>query len=60
MSAPKDAGYGPFTAEEMTILLEAARIGLAEAETFDGIAEQMDIADAELAGVREKLQGFLG
>jgi len=67
MATPKKAEettgyepYGPFTPGEMAVLLEAARIGLADAENFDALADQMDLADGCLVRVREKIQAYLG
>lgn len=42
--------------EEAIVLFEAARIALADAEVFDMIADKMDIADSDLAEIRDKLE----
>ena len=42
--------------EETIIVLEAARIALSDGDIFDRIAEEMDISDADLASVRDKLE----
>ncbi|QOX80810.1 hypothetical protein FY034_17455 (plasmid) [Trichlorobacter lovleyi] len=44
-----------FTPEETSLLLEAARIALGDANIFDQIAEDTDTADNVLANLREKL-----
>lgn len=44
------------TNEELITVLEAARIALSDGDTFDFIAEQMDIADGDLADLRDKLE----
>lgn len=47
------------TQEEQLIIMEAARIGLADAETFDWIADELDLDDNFLVKLREKLQNIL-
>lgn len=44
-----------FTQEEILTILEAARVGMADADVFDMLAEKMDIADDEMIRIREKL-----
>lgn len=44
-----------FTPEETSLLLEAARIALGDADIFDQIAEDTDTADGILTSLREKL-----
>lgn len=39
--------------------LEVARFALADADTFDYIAEELDLSDAELIRLRENLQSYL-
>jgi hypothetical protein len=39
--------------------MEAARVALSCAKTFDGVADAMDIADPELQAVRDKLAEYL-
>lgn len=48
-----------FTPEELIIILEAARIALVDGEIFGSLAEKMDLADAEMIAVREKLYCFM-
>ncbi len=48
-----------FTESEQTTLYEAARIALGDAETFDRLAEDLDIKDDHLTALREKLQTFM-
>ena len=48
-----------FAREELVTYLEIARIALADAETFDRCAEQMDISDSEMQRLREKLTLFM-
>jgi hypothetical protein len=40
-------------------LLEIARVAMADADTFDYIADQMDLDDDELVQLRETLQTYL-
>lgn len=47
------------TPSDMVELLEVARISLACADTFDYAAEEMDVTDSHLQGLRNKLQVFL-
>jgi hypothetical protein len=49
----------PLKDDELLIVFEAARIALADADVFDGIAESMDLSDKELRRVREKLSAFM-
>lgn len=49
----------PFTDEELLCIFEAARIGLADAETFETIAENMDLADEVMVPLRDKLHDYL-
>lgn len=49
----------PFDQTELITLLEAARITLADAELFDGIANSLDISDDELKALQEKLNSRL-
>lgn len=48
-----------FSASELITLLEAARITLADADLFDGIAESLNISDEELKSLQEKLIDFM-
>lgn len=45
--------------ENLLVLLEAARVGLDDADLFDYIAEQLDMADEELSDIRDSLQTYL-
>ena len=63
-SAKKDKPAGPRTAvpfsdSELLVLLEAARVTLADADVFDQIAEDMDIADGPMRSLRDRLQAYL-
>lgn len=40
-------------------IFEAARMGFADADSFDELAEKMDVSDEHLSGVRDTLQEFL-
>ena len=55
LSLPKQE----FTQEEQTVLLEAARVGLSDADNFDSLADHLDLADEYLIALREKLQLLL-
>ena len=44
------------TQEEQLIIMEAARISLADAEIFDYIADELDLADSELEDLERKIQ----
>jgi len=48
-----------YSAGEMLIIKEAARLALADADVFDDIAGAMDVADQVLINIREKLQADL-
>jgi len=49
----------PFNAEDLLILFESAKIGLSETNSFDRVAETLDINDEYLLGLRERLYKFL-
>jgi len=49
----------PFDAEELVVILEAARLGMADADNFEMLGENMDLSDRELCEIREKLQKFM-
>jgi hypothetical protein len=49
----------PFGVGELITLLEAARVALADADTFDTIAESLDLSDDELKSLQEKLNSHL-
>jgi hypothetical protein len=48
----------PFSEEEQGILFEAARIALADAETFDNLAIEMDLSDEMMRQVCDHLQQY--
>ncbi len=48
-----------FSDDEQVTLLEAARVALADADIFDQLAEDLDLADDELVQLREKLNGVM-
>jgi len=48
-----------FDESDLITLLEAARVGLADADTFDMIAEDMDVSDKTLVSLRERLHEFM-
>lgn len=48
-----------FTQEELLIIMEAARIGLNDADNYTDLAEQLDLSDKELSNLRTKLQNHL-
>jgi hypothetical protein len=56
---PAKAALRSFTPEETLIILETARRALADADLFDEIAGQHDIADDVMAGLRDKLQAAM-
>ena len=45
--------------DNLITYLEAARVAFSDADVSDGIAEQMDISDAEMIRLRDQLQSFL-
>ena len=49
----------PFTYEELTIIFEAANLGISDAEIFDYIAENLDISDDEIKRISDKLYEFM-
>ena len=44
-----------FTAEEQTVVLELARLALADAETYDDVANKLDLSDEFLKPLQEKM-----
>ena len=46
---------GPWTDEEFITILEVARIGLADADIFDWMADMLDINDGDMVALRDKL-----
>ena len=49
----------PFTDEELTIIFEAANLGISDAEIFDYVAENLDISDDEMKRISDKLCEFM-
>lgn len=47
------------TTQEKTVIYEAARIALADAEVFDQLAEDLDLSDNALYLLRDRLQTFM-
>ena len=45
--------------DNLITYLEAARLALADADIFDHVVEQLDIADEEMTRLTESLQTFL-
>jgi len=45
-----------FSDEEKTIIVELARLALADAGVFDKFAEAMDMSDEELQDLRAKIE----
>jgi len=41
-----------FTAEQQSTILELARIALADADTYDRVADEMDLSDCYLKGLQ--------
>jgi hypothetical protein len=54
-----DAGAPPFNDTEMGEIFELARLGLADADNFDQIAEESDLSDEYLQGLRDKVQAWM-
>jgi hypothetical protein len=48
-----------FDESDLITLLEAASIGLSDSETFDTIAESMDLSDEVMVSLRERLHEFM-
>jgi hypothetical protein len=46
----------PLTNEELTIVLEAARVGLSDAESYEHIADKLDLSDKELKSLQGKIE----
>lgn len=51
-----NAQENPLSDEEETVLLEVARIALADGEIFDKIVEQLDMTDSEMKKLQDKIQ----
>jgi len=47
------------TNEERVIVLELARIALSDAETYDLVADELDLSDETLKGLQEKIHNHL-
>jgi ATP phosphoribosyltransferase regulatory subunit HisZ len=45
--------------DNLITYLEAARVALGDADLFDSIADQLDLADAEMIRLRDQLQDYL-
>jgi hypothetical protein len=45
--------------DELIIILEGFRVALADADTFDSMAEEMDISDDVMWNLREKVSDFM-
>jgi hypothetical protein len=56
----KPAELEVFKPDEILVYLEAARVGLADAENFDALGMKLDLCDAEMVRLRNKLEEFLG
>ena len=48
-----------FDESDLITLLEAARIGLSDSETFDAIAEDMDLTDEVMVSLLKRLHEFM-
>ena len=46
----------PFTDEEEGTILETARVALSDAETYEYIADKLDLSDKELKTLQEKIE----
>jgi hypothetical protein len=51
--------FKEFNPEEQLCLLEVAHQALGDADVFDELVQKMDIADEELADVRDRLYDYL-
>lgn len=49
----------PFTGQELTTLLEVARLAMADADMFTDACEAMDVSDSAMAELRDKLQAIM-
>ena len=49
-----------FTDEEFVEIMELARIALADADIFDDMAEKLDLSDAYMIKLRDKIEKFMG
>jgi hypothetical protein len=45
--------------DELLIILEGFRVALSDANTFDSMAEEMDISDDVMWNLREKVSDFM-
>jgi hypothetical protein len=46
-----------FTVEEQVTILEIARLALSDGETFDHIADKLDMDDGEVKALQEMIEG---
>ena len=46
----------PFNDEEEGVVLELARMALADAEVYDRFAEELDLTDRELKSLQKKIE----
>ena len=59
---PTGGNYGsrvevnPLTEQEETIVLELAKVSLADGETYDYLAEELDLSDEYLKELQEKIE----
>ena len=47
-----------FTKEEETIILEAARVALSDADLYEGVALDLDLSDDVLKALQEKIESI--
>ena len=45
-----------FNDEEKTIVMELARLALADADTYDRVADELDLADDVLKDLQERIE----
>jgi hypothetical protein len=55
----RDVALKPFATGELVSILEAARVALADGDTFDRLAADMDLSDAALKDLQTRLEHFL-
>lgn len=48
-----------FTEEELVTYLEIARMALRDGDFFDACAEEMDLSDAKMQRLRDKLHKYM-
>lgn len=49
-----------FTEEELIEILEISRRALADGDTFDDLARELDLSDHYMLNLREKIQKIMG